>query len=96
MIFKSFGGIDAFPICLASQDPDEIVDTVSASPRSSAASTSKTSPRPSALPSRSACAEELDIPVMHDDQHGTAVVMLGALKNALKVVGKPIERRARS
>jgi malate dehydrogenase (oxaloacetate-decarboxylating) len=73
MLFKEFAGVDAFPICLATKDVDEIVETVKRiSRRPSAASTSRTSRRRAASRSRSACSEELDIPVFHDDQHGTA------------------------
>ena len=96
MLFKEFGGVDAFPICLATKDLDEIVaDRRGDRARSSAASTSRTSPRRAASRSRSGCASELDIPVFHDDQHGTAVVVLAALLNALKVVGKRLDGRPR-
>ena len=92
MLFKEFGGVDAFPICLATNDPDEIVAHGRRRSRpASAASTSRTSPRRAASRSRRGCATELDIPVFHDDQHGTAIVVLAALLNALRVVGKRLE-----
>ena len=83
MLFKEFAGVDAFPICLDTKDPEEIVQTVEADrARPSAASTSRTSPRRAASRSRIGCKATLDIPVFHDDQHGTAVVVLAALFNA--------------
>ena len=92
MLFKEFGGVDALPICLATKDPDEIVATVEGDrARSSAGSTSRTSRRRAASRSRGGCATQLDIPVFHDDQHGTAIVVLAALLNALRVVGKRLE-----
>ena len=75
ILFKEFGGVDAFPICLATKDPDEIVARSRRSRRSSAGSTSRTSRRRAASRSRTGCAETLDIPVFHDDQHGTAIVV---------------------
>ena len=90
-LFKRFAGIDALPICLATQDTDEIVRTVADHrARCSAASTSRTSPRRGASRSSAGCASCLDIPVFHDDQHGTAIVVLAALTNALRVVGKEL------
>ena len=84
-LFKRFAGVDAWPVCLDTQDTDEIVDIVKLpSPRSTAASTSRTSPRPAASRSRRRLREMLDIPVFHDDQHGTAIVVLAALTNALR------------
>ena len=78
MLFKEFGGVDAWPICLATTDPDEIVARGRGDrARASAASTSRTSPRRAASRSRAGCRSALDIPVFHDDQHGTAIVVVG-------------------
>ena len=88
-LFKEFAGVDAFPICLDTTDTDEIVrDRQADGARRSAASTSRTSPRRAASRSRSGCSETLDIPVFHDDQHGTAVVVMAALLNAVKLTGR--------
>ncbi len=88
MLFKEFAGIDAFPICLATKDPDEIVRTVKAiSPVFGGINLEDiSSPRCFEIEQR--LREELDIPVFHDDQHGTAVVVLAAAINALKIVEK--------
>ncbi len=88
MLFKEFGGVDAFPLCLATQDVDEIVETVArVAPTFGGINLEDISaPRCFAVEQR--LRERLDIPVFHDDQHGTAVVVLAALMNALKVVGK--------
>ena len=92
MLFKEFGGVDAFPICLDTKDPDEIVRIVQGARAGlRRRSTSRTSPRRAASRSRSGCKRRLDIPVFHDDQHGTAVVVLAALLNALKIVKKRLE-----
>ena len=89
VLFKEFGGVDAWPLCLATKDVDEIVaHRRRRSRRSSAGSTSRTSRRRAASRSSAGCATTLDIPVFHDDQHGTAIVVLAAFLNALKVVGK--------
>lgn len=91
MLFKEFGGIDAFPICLSTKDPDEIVRTVKAiAPGFGGINLEDISaPRCFAIEER--LRKELDIPVFHDDQHGTAVVVLAALINALRIVGKKME-----
>src|SRR5512132_1510658 len=88
MLFKEFGGIDAFPICLNTKDPDEIVRTVKAiAPGFGGINLEDISaPRCFAIEER--LRSELDIPVFHDDQHGTAVVVLASFLNALKIVGK--------
>jgi malate dehydrogenase (oxaloacetate-decarboxylating) len=90
IIFKSFGGIDAFPICLATQDPDEIVQAVRHLAPVFGGINLEDIAAPKCFQVEERLRGELDIPVMHDDQHGTAVVVLAALKNALKVVGKSI------
>jgi malate dehydrogenase (oxaloacetate-decarboxylating) len=91
MLFKQLAGVDAFPICLDTTDTEEIIRTVKAiSPIFGGINLEDiSSPRCFEIESR--LCEELDIPVFHDDQHGTAVVMMAGLLNALKVVGKPIE-----
>lgn len=88
MLFKEFAGVDAFPICLDTKDPDEIVRTVKAiSPGFGGINLEDiSSPRCFEIEAR--LKKELSIPVFHDDQHGTAVVVLAALINALKIVGK--------
>ncbi len=88
MLFKQFAGVDAFPICLDTKDVDEIVETVvHISPVFGGINLEDiSSPRCFEIEER--LAQALPIPVMHDDQHGTAIVILAALINALKVVGK--------
>jgi malate dehydrogenase (oxaloacetate-decarboxylating) len=91
LLFKTFAGIDAFPICLDTRNPEEIIQAVKwISPGFGAISLEDISgPRCFEIESR--LKKELDIPVFHDDQHGTAVVILAGLINALKVVGKRME-----
>jgi malate dehydrogenase (oxaloacetate-decarboxylating) len=91
MLFKEFGGVNAFPICLSTKDPDEIIKTVKhISPGFGGINLEDiSSPRCFEIETR--LQAELDIPVFHDDQHGTAVVVLAALYNALKIVGKKME-----
>jgi malate dehydrogenase (oxaloacetate-decarboxylating) len=90
MLFKEFAGIDAFPICLTTQDTDEIVNIViNLAPVFGGVNLEDiAAPRCFEIEKRLKAA--LDIPVFHDDQHGTAIVTLAALLNALKVVGKTI------
>ena len=76
VLFKEFGGVDAFPSASDTKDVDEIVrHRRPASPRASAASTWRTSPPPAALRSSAGSRSVCDIPVFHDDQHGTAIVV---------------------
>lgn len=91
MLFKQLADVDAFPICLDSQDTEEIIRTVIAiSPIFGGINLEDiSSPRCFEIERR--LQEELDIPVFHDDQHGTAIVVVAGLLNALKVVGKRIE-----
>jgi malate dehydrogenase (oxaloacetate-decarboxylating) len=91
LLYKTFGGVDAFPICLDTRNPEEIIQAVKwISPGFGAVSLEDISgPRCFEIESR--LKKELDIPVFHDDQHGTAVVILAGLINALKVVGKRME-----
>src|SRR5215813_10723929 len=88
MLFKEFGGVDAFPICLNTKDPDEIVRTVKAISTAFGGINLEDISAPRCFQIEERLKEELDIPVFHDDQHGTAVVVLAALINALKLVGK--------
>ena len=89
ILFKYLGGVDAFPICLATtKDRGHHPGRASGSSRSSAASISRTSPSPSASASWTRSRKEMAIPVWHDDQQGTAAVTYAGLINALKVVGK--------
>jgi malate dehydrogenase (oxaloacetate-decarboxylating) len=92
VLFKELAGIDAWPLCLSTQDPDEIVRTVQAiAPTFGGIQLEDISaPRCFAIEQR--LIESLDIPVMHDDQHATAVVILAALTNALTLVGKSLDQ----
>jgi malate dehydrogenase (oxaloacetate-decarboxylating) len=87
MLFKEFAGVDAFPICLNTKDPDEIVRTVKAISTVFGGINLEDISAPRCFQIEERLREELDIPVFHDDQHGTAVVVLAALINALKLVG---------
>jgi malate dehydrogenase (oxaloacetate-decarboxylating) len=88
MLFKEFGGVNAFPICLNTKDPDEIVRTVKSISTAFGGINLEDISAPRCFEIEDRLKEELDIPVFHDDQHGTAVVVLAALINALKLVGK--------
>jgi malate dehydrogenase (oxaloacetate-decarboxylating) len=91
MLFKEFAGIDAFPICLATQDTDAIVETVkNLSPVFGGVNLEDIS-APRCFEIEARLQRELDIPIFHDDQHGTAIVTLAALFNALKLVKKSME-----
>ena len=91
MLFKEFGGVDAFPICLSTTDPDEIVAAVTAIAPVFGGINLEDISAPRCFEIEAGLRHALDIPVFHDDQHGTAVVVLAALLNALKVVGKHVE-----
>src|SRR5712691_3602555 len=91
MLFKEFAGVDAFPICLSTKDPDEIVRTVKAIATAFGGINLEDISAPRCFEIEERLKEELDIPVFHDDQHGTSVVVLAALINALKIVGKRME-----
>ncbi len=90
-LFKEFGGVDAFPICLDTTDPDEIVQTVKNIAVAFGGINLEDISAPRCFEIEERLTEELDIPVFHDDQHGTAVVVLAALINALKIVGKKMD-----
>ncbi|MER3435740.1 MAG: NAD-dependent malic enzyme [Leptolyngbya sp. ERB_1_1] len=88
MLFKEFGGLDAFPICLATQDTDEIVETVKRISPVFGGVNLEDIAAPRCFEIEARLQRELNIPVFHDDQHGTAIVTLAALTNALKLVKK--------
>jgi malate dehydrogenase (oxaloacetate-decarboxylating) len=90
-LFKQFAGVDAFPICLDTKDTDEIVETVKNLAPAFGGINLEDISAPRCFEIEERLKEELDIPVFHDDQHGTAVVVLAALINSLKIVGKKIE-----
>jgi malate dehydrogenase (oxaloacetate-decarboxylating) len=91
MLFKELAGIDAWPICLNTQDPDDSVRTVQAIAPGFGAINLEDIGSPRCFDIERRLKTSLDIPVMHDDQHGTAVVILAALTNALTVTGKRME-----
>ena len=91
ILFKEFADIDAWPICLATTDPDEIVRTVVAIAPGFGGINLEDIAAPRCFEIEARLRELLDIPVVHDDQHGTAIVVLAALQNALRVVGKRLE-----
>ena len=90
-LFKSFADIDAWPLCLDTQDVDQIVETVAAIAPGFAGINLEDISAPRCFEIEARLRERLDIPVFHDDQHGTAIVVLAALRNALRVVDKRIE-----
>lgn len=92
MLFKEFAGVDAFPICLATKDTEEIIRTVKAISVAFGGINLEDISAPRCFEIEDRLKEELDIPVFHDDQHGTAVVVLAALVNALKLVGKEMNQ----
>ncbi|EHR61462.1 NAD-dependent malic enzyme [Saccharomonospora cyanea] len=87
-LFKQFAGVDAWPVCLDTKDPDKIVDIVRAIAPGYGGINLEDIAAPRCFEIERRLREELDIPVFHDDQHGTAIVVLAALTNALRVVGK--------
>jgi malate dehydrogenase (oxaloacetate-decarboxylating) len=91
MLFKEFGGVDAWPICLATKDPDEIVRCVKLIAPVFGGINLEDISAPRCFEIEDRLKQELDIPVFHDDQHGTAVVVLAGLLNALKIVHKNME-----
>ena len=91
ILFKTFGNVDAFPICLDTKDVDEIVETVKRIAPVFGGINLEDIAAPRCFEIEKRLKEELDIPVFHDDQHGTAVVVCAGLINALKIVGKKME-----
>jgi len=90
ILFKEFGGVDAIPICISSQDTEEIIKTVSLISPGFGGINLEDISAPRCFEIERKLIETLDIPIFHDDQHGTAVVVLSALTNALKIVNKKI------
>ncbi|HPP73914.1 MAG TPA: malic enzyme-like NAD(P)-binding protein, partial [Armatimonadota bacterium] len=90
MLFKEFGKVDAFPICLSVNDPKGIIDAVKAIAPTFGGINLEDIAAPKCFEVEETLRAELDIPVFHDDQHGTAAVVLAALYNALKIVDKDI------
>ncbi|MBQ7011595.1 MAG: NADP-dependent malic enzyme [Clostridia bacterium] len=90
-LFKAFADVDAFPICVKSKDVDEIVRTVSLISGSFGGINLEDISAPRCFEIERRLKEECDIPIFHDDQHGTAIVVAAALLNAVKVVGKKID-----
>ena len=92
VLFKHFAGVDAFPICLATKNTDKIVETVTLIAPSFGGINLEDISAPRCFEIEERLKKILDIPVFHDDQHGTAIVVLSGLINALKVVGKDIDK----
>lgn len=92
VLFKRFAGVDAFPICLDTKDVDEIVETVKRIAPVFGGINLEDISAPRCFEIERRLKEELDIPVFHDDQHGTAIVVSAGLINALKLVGKPFDK----
>ncbi len=90
VLFKEFGDVDAFPICLNTQDTEEIISTVKAISPSFGGINLEDIAAPRCFEIEKRLIDELDIPVFHDDQHGTAVIVLSAVINALRIVKKDI------
>ncbi len=90
-LFKKFAGVNAWPVCLDTQDTEEIIRTAELIAPVYGGINLEDIAAPQCFEIEARLREKLDIPVFHDDQHGTAIVVLGALRNALRVVDKPIE-----
>lgn len=91
LLFKEFANIDSFPICIDSKDPEEIIKTIKLIAPTFGGINLEDIKAPECFYIEKKLKEELDIPVFHDDQHGTAIVVLAGLYNALKVVSKKLE-----
>ena len=91
-LFKEFGGVDAFPICLDTQDPAKVVEAVQLIAPVFGGINLEDIRSPECFEIERVLEEKLDIPVFHDDQHGTAIIVTAALLNALKVVGKDLSQ----
>ncbi len=92
MLFQQFAGIDAWPICLSTRDPDEIIQTITNIASGFGGINLEDISAPRCFEIERRLQATLDIPVMHDDQHGTAVVILAALRNALKVTNRQLDQ----
>ena len=90
LLFKEFGGVDAVPICLSTRDTDEIIETVERIAPSFGGINLEDISAPRCFEIERRLQELLDIPVFHDDQHGTAIVVLAALRNAARVIGRDL------
>ena len=91
VLFKAFGDVDAFPLCIKSNDVDEIVNTIYLTSGSCGGVNLEDISAPRCFEIEKKLKEKCDIPIFHDDQHGTAIITLAGLTNALKVVGKKKE-----
>ena len=91
-LFKAYGNVDAYPICLGTKDTEEIIKTIKIMAGSFGGINLEDISAPRCFEIETRLKEELDIPVFHDDQHGTAIVSAAALLNALKLAGKKIEQ----
>ena len=91
VLFKAFGDVDAFPLCIKSKDVDEIVNTIYMISGSFGGVNLEDIAAPRCFEIEKKLKEKCDIPIFHDDQHGTAVITLAGVKNALKLVGKKID-----
>ena len=91
VLFKAFGGVDAIPLCVRSHDVDDIVNTVALLAGSFGGVNLEDIAAPRCFEIERKLKERCDIPIFHDDQHGTAIITLAGLTNALKVVGKKLE-----
>ena len=91
VLFKAFGDVDAFPICIGSKDTEDIINTIKLISGSFGGINLEDISAPRCFEIETRLKEELDIPVFHDDQHGTAIVSSAALLNALKLAGKKID-----
>jgi malate dehydrogenase (oxaloacetate-decarboxylating) len=92
LLFKELAGVDAFPVCLGTRDPDRIVETVRTVAPAFGGINLEDISAPRCFDIERRLQKELDVPVFHDDQHGTAVVVLAALLNALRIVRKDLRR----
>lgn len=92
VLFKAFGGVDAFPMCIKSQDVDTIVETIYQVTGSFGGVNLEDISAPRCFEIEKRLKEKCDIPIFHDDQHGTAIITLAGLMNALKVTGKELDK----
>ena len=92
VLFKAFGGVDAFPMCIRSQDVDTIVETIYQVSGSFGGVNLEDISAPRCFEIEKRLKEKCDIPIFHDDQHGTAIITLAGLMNALKVTGKELDK----
>ena len=92
VLFKAFGGVDAFPMCIKSQDVDTIVETIYQVSGSYGGVNLEDISAPRCFEIEKRLKEKCDIPIFHDDQHGTAIITLAGLMNALKVTGKELDK----